>query len=187
MDEVMLSAAASLLVSVIAPYLVYILKRKITKSPQKRVLEITDSDGRDRTIIHVGKFDKEHIKSTLTNEYDFEKKIENSLKKYKRNHHKDFEFKRNKTVDFLLKINGKIIAIEAKSGNNVPSERNYKKLKNNHPEIDELIFLFNSEIPESYLNRYRNQKGIQFISAPREKGLEAKITNILNQEFARKV
>jgi hypothetical protein len=185
MDEFMLSAAVSLLASIVAPYIVYLVKRNIKNTPNERVLEITDSEGRDRTIVHVGKFDKENIKSALISEYDFENKIENSLKKYKKNH-KDFEFKRNKTVDFLVKMNGKIIALEAKSGNNIPSDRYYKKLKSSHPEIDELIFLFNSEIPESYLARYKNRKDIKFISAPREKGLEAKINNILNQELARK-
>nr|WP_256833681.1 hypothetical protein [Pseudomonas oleovorans] len=185
MDDFTLSVFVSLAASVLAPLLVYLAKKKIIISPQKRTLKVTDSDGRDRTIVYAGRLDEEHIASTLSTEYELERKIEKILKKYKRNH-KDFEVRRNKLVDFVVKMNGRIIAIEAKTGNNRPSEKYYKKLRDSHPEIDELIFLFNSEIPESYTKKYRDYLGVHFISAPREKGLEHKIVNTLNQLFFRK-
>ena len=148
-------------------------------SNKTTILKITDENGKIKRVIHVGSLSSESIQPLLMEEYLFEDKVEKILNNYKKSR-ENFNFERNHSVDFILKFNGKIIALEVKTKLNKPSGKYLDFLKRSHPNVNELMFIFNSEIPAEYLEAYKDRKEVKFISSPREKGLTEKLYNVLD-------
>ena len=96
---------------------------------------------------------------------------------------KGFSCNRNHSVDFLLKVPGHVIGLEVKTNYSLPSKKYFDTVKQSHPELDQLIFLFNSEIPNKFLETYENDNFVKFISSPQEKKLSEELISILNKSM----
>ena len=181
MNEIYYSVIASLLAGVAVPLVFYFAKKSMTSkvSHKRTLLKIIDENGKIKRLMHVGNLSAESIQPLLMEEYLFEDKVEKILNNYKKTH-ANFNFQRNHSVDFIIELNSKIIALEVKTKLNQPSNKYLDFLKKSHPDVNELMFLFNSEIPTEYLDIYKDKKEVKFISSPREKGLAEKLFNVLD-------
>lgn len=181
MSEILYSLLASVIAGFAVPFVYYFFKKRFEwqDSRKEKLLTITDENGKVRNIIMHGGVTPKNIQPLLMEEFLFENKVEKILNSYK-NSHKNFNFQRNHSVDFLLRINDKVIALEVKTGKNKPTRQYVEFLKETHPDVNELMFLFNSDIPSEYLDAYKGRNEVKFISSPREKGLTQKLFNVLD-------
>lgn len=180
MTELIITMLAGLGVPALTLLIKYYLDAKDAHS--KKYVEVKNSNGKKFSLIVEGKVEEELIRKLLKEEYAFEDQVERILKNYKAKN-ESFKYFKNSHVDFILEMNNKTIALEAKTNSNRPLKLHYEKVKENHPEVDELLFLFNSEIPKKYFDEYKGKNDVKFISSPRGKALSNKITNVLDQEF----
>lgn len=181
----MVETLISALVGALVPTIAYIIKRTFIDkkfSEKDREVIINDSKGVSSNIIINGEISVDKIKDHLNEIYNLEKELKKALDFYKKSNSK-IVYKNNKFVDYIVEHEGKIIGIEAKTSKNIPSKSYLENLKKEHPEIDDLIYVFNSKVPQEYLSKYQNNNKIKFISSPNGKQLKEKITNILNSEF----
>ncbi|EOW4146721.1 hypothetical protein ACOW9W_004017 [Vibrio parahaemolyticus] len=174
----------SLLAGVAVPIVGIIFKLFLDAREKRvsRVVNVKDVKGKNFTIIMEGKTDINYISKVLENEYLLEDKVEKIFSEYKRKH-SDFSYHKNKVVDFLLEYNDKKIAVEVKSSGSIVHRDYIKYLKDSHPDVTELLFVFDSDIPTDIKNAFVNDKFVKFVSSPRGKALKEKVTNTLNHEF----
>ncbi|EJL6474594.1 hypothetical protein ACVTD8_16255 [Vibrio cholerae] len=181
MTEVIISLLAGLGVPVLAVLFSKIVDLKAARS--EKLVIVRSSTGKESNLKVSATADKNAILRLLEEEYQFENSVEKILNKYK-SKHKEFDFYKNDYVDFILKQNDKIIALEAKTSSNLPAKEYLDKIRSRHPEVSDLVLLFNSEIPSKYFDEYKGKNNVTFVSAPRNKSLSDKIVNVLNKEFS---
>lgn len=180
MDEMIISVAVAILIPVIA----FLAQKGLEKTFKNKTthLILKDSYGKEQKITYTGKITLDAIQKIVKKEHTFESKVEQILKKYMRKN-KGFSFNRNHSVDFLLKVPGHVIGLEVKTNYSLPSKKYFDTVKQSHPELDQLIFLFNSEIPNKFLETYENDNFVKFISSPQEKKLSEELISILNKSM----
>ncbi|MFJ3117737.1 hypothetical protein ACIPI6_14470 [Pseudomonas protegens] len=178
MDEVIVSTVVAFLIPAIA----FLAQKGLEKTFKNRTTHIIvkDEHGKEQKIIYTGKIKLDAIQKIVQKEYAFEVKVEQILKKYMRKN-KKFSFNRNHSVDFLLNVPGCVIGLEVKTNYSLPSKKYFDTVKQCHPELDQLIFLFNSEVPSKFVEAYDNDDFVKFISSPREKRLSEELTSALDK------
>lgn len=174
-----------ILASIFFLIVTYLIKKNIidNKEPKDNTLSVKDSSGKIRNILIQGSFNSGYLEKLLLEEYEFEDRVEDVLKKYKKRN-KDFNFNKNKYIDFLLDMNDTQVGVIVRTKHNVPVKEYYKTIKEEYPSLDELVLIFNSEIPSIYKDKDEEiQSKIKFISSPNGRKLFEKVNNVLNSEF----
>lgn len=179
MDELIISTAVALLI----PLITVLAKKALKKTFDGKMTQliVKDTNGKEQKISYSGKVELGAIQKIVEKEYAFESKVEQILKAYMKKN-KGFSYTKNHSVDFLLKFSGHVIGLEVKRNYSLPSKKYFNAVKETHPDLEQLLFLFDSEIPEKYLHAYENDDFVKFISSPREKKLSEKIISILDQK-----
>jgi hypothetical protein len=179
MDELIISTAVALLI----PLITILAKKALKKTFDGKMTQliVKDTNGKEQKISYSGKVELEAIQKIVEKEYAFESKVEQILKTYMKKN-KGFSYTKNHSVDFLLKFSGHVIGLEVKRNYSLPSKKYFNTVKETHPDLEQLLFLFDSEVPEKYLHAYENDDFVKFISSPREKKLSEKIKSILDQK-----
>jgi len=179
------SLVIPILASIFFLIVTYLIKKNIidNKEPKDNTLSVKDSSGKVRNILIQGSFNSGYLEKLLLEEYEFEDRVEDVLKKYKKRN-KDFNFYKNKYIDFLLDMNDTQVGVIVRTKHNVPVKEYYKIIKEEYPSLDELVLIFNSEIPSVYKDKDEEiQSKIKFISSPNGRKLFEKVNNVLNSEF----
>jgi len=179
------SLVIPILASIFFLIVTYLIKKNIidNKEPKDNTLSVKDSSGKVRNILIQGSFNSGYLEKLLLEEYEFEDRVEDVLKKYKKRN-KDFNFNKNKYIDFLLDMNDTQVGVIVRTKHNVPVKEYYKIIKEEYPSLDELVLIFNSEIPSVYKDKDEEiQSKIKFISSPNGRKLFEKVNNVLNSEF----
>lgn len=179
MDELIISTAVALLIPLITVLAKKVLKK--TFDGKMTQLIVKDTNGKEQKISYSGKVELGAIQKIVEKEYAFESKVEQILKAYMKKN-KGFSYTKNHSVDFLLKFSGHVIGLEVKRNYSLPSKKYFNTVRETHPDLEQLLFLFDSEVPEKYLHAYENDDFVKFISSPREKKLSEKIISILDQK-----
>ncbi|MDV5097289.1 hypothetical protein RYH74_08305 [Pseudomonas sp. LSJ-87] len=177
MEELIITTAVAVLIPVIGALLKKVVGKAAVKNMQ---LTIKDINGKEQKIEYSGELDLDVVQRLVEKEYELEAKVENILKRYKKQN-KNFHYTKNHSVDFLLRFSNHVVGLEVKRNNSLPSKKYFNSVKESHPELEQLLFLFDSEVPQRYLHAYENDSFVKFISSPREKNLSEKLTSYLNK------
>lgn len=183
MEELFTLIAAGALIPTIS-----LLVKKLIVDRAFEILEneisIKDKNGKELKFIANS---NEDVKAIFESELNFEKEVKKNINKFIHAHKKyDFELSNGKYIDFLLSYGDKNIGIEAKSNINRFKAKWISDYFKENIEIDELVIILDSKVPESFLKEIENfdyRKKIKFISSPRGKGLSQSINNVLEADL----
>jgi hypothetical protein len=189
MEELLTLIAAGSLIPVIS----FIVKKLIVDKAfefMKDEISIKDKNGKEIKFIASTGISNEEIKIIFESELKFEAEVQKSINKFIHVHNKfDLKLSHGKYIDFLLSYDDKKIGIEAKSNVARFKAKWISDYFKENSEIDELIMIIDSRIPESFLkevDRFDYSKKVKFISSPRGKGLAKSISNVLEADLGLK-
>lgn len=153
----------------------------------KREISITDAVGKEFKIVMNATASNDDLRKAFESEVRFESEVKRHLDSFIRTHKNyDLQLSSGNKLDFLLECNSKRIGIEAKANpKQFKAKWIYEYFENNN-DIDELIMIIDSKVPESFLletSKNEIHKKIKFISSPRGKGLSKSIENVLWTEL----
>lgn len=183
MEEILTLFAAGVLI----PAISFLVKEFIVDkafNALKNEISIKDKNG--KVIKFIANYN-EDVKTIFETELNFEAEVKKNIDKFISSHKKhNFELSQGKYIDFLLSYRGKQIGIEAKSNADRFKAKWISDYFKENIEIDELIMIIDSKIPDGLLkevDRLDNKKRIKFISSPRGKGLSRSINNVLEADL----
>ncbi|SFP80191.1 hypothetical protein [Pseudomonas borbori] len=186
MDELLALITAGALI----PAISLLVKKLIIDNAFKALeneISIKDKDGKEFKFVVNSNATSNEIRDIFESELKFESSVKKSLENFINTHKKNnLHLSHGKNLDFLLRHNDRRIGIEAKSNANKFKAKwilNYFKENN---EIDELIMIIDSKIPETLLkevNNFDKGKKIKFISSPGGRGLSKSINNVLEADL----
>lgn len=186
MEELLTLIAAGSLIPAIS-----FLVKKIIIDKAFEVMEneisIKDKNGKVLKFIASSNISNEDVKIIFESELNFEAEVKKNINKFIHEHKKhNFELSYGKYIDFLLSYDDKKIGIEAKSNASRFKAKWISDYFKENIEIDELIMILDSKIPDSFLKEVDNldsSKKVKFISSPRGKGLAKSISNVLEADL----
>jgi hypothetical protein len=186
MEELLtLIAAGSLIPAISIIIKKYIIDKVFEVS--KNEITIKDKVGKEFKILIDAKDSDTEIKKIFETEIKFESEVQKILNKFIYNHKKlKLQLSSGNNLDFLLDFNDRIIGIEAKTHAEHFKAKWISNYFKENSEIDELIMIIDSKIPQSFLQEVsgfqKNQK-VKFISSPRSKDLSKSINNLLEADL----
>jgi len=183
MEELLTLISAGALI----PGISLLVKKFIVEKAFKALdneMSIKDKNGKEFKFIANS---NEDVKAIFESELNFESEVKKKINKFIYAHKKyDFELSSGKYIDFLLCYGDKKIGIEAKSDINRFRAKWISDYFKENVEIDELVMILDSRVPESFLKEIEDldyRKKIKFISSPRGKGLSQSINNVLEADL----
>lgn len=186
MDEMILAIIAGSLIPAIALITKKLVIDKVFNNINREI-EIKTSSGKTRNYIINGKADEKIIIQLLESEINFELVVEKYIKNYiNKSKHKDLSLSDGSHVDFILEINGKKVAVEAKENLDHFKANWAKNYLSDNKDINDIIFIVNSKISTKVMNNIENAIGsrnVKFISSPDGRGLNESLKNLLNTEL----
>lgn len=183
MEELLTLIAAGAMIPAIS-----ILVKKLIVDKAFDVLDheisIKDKNGKELKFVANS---NEDVKAIFEAELNFEAEVKRNINKFIHTHKNlNFELSNGKYIDFLLSYGNKNIGIEAKSNADRFRAKWISEYFKENIEIDELIMVVDSKVPQSLLtevDRLSGSKKVKFISSPRGKGLSNSMNNVLETDF----
>lgn len=186
MDELLTIIVAGSLI----PAISFLVKRFVVDrafSVLENEISIKDKDGKVFKFIVNSDTSSEEVKNIFESELQFEADVKRSIDNFIRSHNKyEFILSHGKNLDFLLLHNDRKIGIEAKSNANRFKAKWISSYFEENKDIDELIMIIDSKIPEDFLKeveKFGKNKKVKFISSPRGKGLSTSLKNVLEADL----
>ncbi|RWX52744.1 hypothetical protein [Photobacterium chitinilyticum] len=186
MDSLIAVLAAGSLIPTIAIIIKKLVIDQVFKNINKEI-KIESSSGKSRNYLVNADIDEREIMRIIESEIDFEMVVRKSLNKYiNKNRKQKLTVLDDYNADFIVEMDGKKVAVEAKSNLD-----NFKAIWAKHyidgnENINELILVVNSKISEQIRLDIEDAIGdsrVKFISSPNGRRLNESLENLLNTEF----